>query len=259
MIRSRQLVCLASLLVGALGGCAAYTTPGRGADLSVVGVSPQTQRANTDTSIQVALDKKPLAVFPTGIAVARLQAPRYRSMTSESFGNGRYSIVTTRDIEKADTIERLSKLPMVHGIAPISRLLVSPKLDTDRPLREAAAQLHADMLLIYTLDTTFQKEDNAVPLTVVTLGLAPTKNVRVVSTASAALLDTRSGYVYGVAEATARDKAGTNAWQSDETADKTRRETEEQAFEKLVGELEQTWRGVVTRYAASPTTMPVMR
>jgi hypothetical protein len=243
---------LVLLVTALLTGCAAhYATPGRGADLGVLGVTPEERRAQTDATIQTALDKKPLAAFPTAIAVARVQAPGYTSLTAQGYGAGRYSVVTTRDVERDDAADRLAKLPMVLGVAPVNRLLLDPDLRSDRQLRGAAAQLHADVLLVYTLDTAFTDEDNAIPLTLVTLGIAPTKRVRVTTTASAVLMDTRNGYVYGVAEATARDDAGTNAWQSETTADKTRRDTEAAAFDKLVAQIEQTWRGVLNQYAGN--------
>jgi hypothetical protein len=245
-----RTIVLASFVLSTLTltGCSSYATPGRAADLRLLGVTPETRRAQTDSSIQSALDKKPLAAFPTAIAVARVQAPNYRSLTAEGYGTGRYSVVTTRDIETDDAVERLNKLPMTLGTAPLSRLLLTPHLQSDLELRNAAARLHADVLLIYTLDTTFTTDDHAIPLTLVSLGIAPTKRVRVTTTASAVLMDTRNGYVYGVAESTARDSAGTSAWQSETTADQTRRDTEREAFTRLVGQVEQTWRNVLTQY-----------
>jgi hypothetical protein len=249
---TRALIALAFALVFC-NGCSSYTTPGRGADMNVLGVrtapSEVDRRLATDSSVQAALDKRPLAQFPTAVAVARVQAPGYRSMTAEGWGQGKYSVVTTRDVESDAQVDRLNRLPMVLGIAPLNRMLIRSDLQSDRELRQAAAQLHADVLLVYTLDTTFNDQDNAKPLSVITLGLAPVRQVRVVTTASAVLLDTRNGYVYGVAEATERQQSGTNLWQTDTTADATRRDTESKAFEKLVGELEKSWTGVVTRYA----------
>ena len=108
-----------------------------------------------------SLGKRPLANFPTGIAAVRVQAPGYQSETAESWGAGRYSIVTTRDIEKDDVIGRIAAWPLVSGVAPINRLLLPVQLNSDMELRQAAAQLHADMLLVYTLDTTFRVQDKA--------------------------------------------------------------------------------------------------
>ena len=244
-------LCLAPLLTG----CASsYVTPGGPADLAAVGVagvSDETRAGQTDPGVAGYLDKEPLAKFPTAIAVARIQSPGYSSYRSQGYGTGRYSVVTTRDAESDASLERLQKLPMVAGIAPIGRMILSPDLQDDYALREAAAKLRADVLLVYTFDTQFRVAENARPLSVVTLGLAPSKQARVVTTASAALLDTRNGYVYGTAEATETQKRITNAWQSDEAVDAARRETESAAFDALVGELEATWRGVVARYAVA--------
>lgn len=227
-------------------GCSSYAVPGRGADMSLLGME------QTDRSVQAVLDRRPLASLPTSIAIARVERPGYRSETAESFGRGHYSVVTTRDIEAPEQIARLEHLPMVRGLAPIGRVLLPYDLNSDRELRQAAAELHADMLLIYTLDTTFAVDDKALPLTVITLGLSPNQQARVVCTASAVLMDTRNGYVYGIAEATARQNQLADAWTSDNAVDETRCRTESEAFVKLVDELQKTWTGVVRTMQTPP-------
>ena len=242
----------ASILVGLIclvGGCASYTTPGRGADMSQVGLTDLARKSLSDPDVRETLERQPLAAFPTGIAVARIQSQNYRSRTNSGTGEGRYSVVTTRDVEKEEQIVRLGKLPMVTGIAPMNRLLLPPTLNDDVPLRQAAAKLHADMLLIYTFDTAFYENDMASPVTLVTLGLSPTKTIRVVTTASAILVDTRNGYLYGLAESSATRSKITNAWMSKDALDDSRQKNEEEAFEKLVGEFEKTWAGVINQYA----------
>jgi hypothetical protein len=241
----------ALLLLPLVAGCAAsYTTPGGPANFERVGVTKTIREASTDGVIQKAFDKKPLARFPTGVAIVRVQAPEYASQTAQGVGSGAFSVVTTRDVEKPEQIERLSKLPMILGIAPLNRLLLTQNLKSDLELRQAAAQLQADVLLIYTLDTQFKTEDKAAPLSVITLGLSPNQQVRVTSTASAVLMDTRNGYIYGLAEATDQQNHMTSAWQNETAIDETRRSTETAAFGKLIGELETTWNGVVARYAS---------
>jgi len=232
------------------GGCASYVTPGRGADMAALGVTPEMRNQQTDDTIAQSLGKRPLAQFPAGIAAARVQAPGYRSETAQSWGTGRYSIVTTRDVEMPEQLARLEKLPLVSGIAPVNRLLLSDQLNSDLELRQAAARLHADMLLVYTIDTTFQVDDKVAPLTVVTLGLSPNQQARVVTTASAVLMDTRNGYIYGVAEASEQGSQLASAWTSTSAVDDARRRTESQAFGKLVGELEKTWGRVVQAYGS---------
>jgi hypothetical protein len=254
----RWILCLISVLLMSCGGCASYATPGRAADLRDVGAPDARELgAGTDATIRQAFDKQPLAKFPTGVAVVRIQQPGYyagyHQRSVQGWGQGRYSIVLTRDVEKPEQIERLSKLPQLQGIAPLGRLLIDgSNLNSDLPLRRAAAQLHADMLLIYTLDTVFNTENKAIPLSVVTLGLSPNKQVRLTTTASAVLLDTRTGYVYGLAEATAQENRFTNSWQDQVSIDETRRNTESAAFEKLVGELETTWGRVLRTYGGTP-------
>ena len=202
-------------------------------------------KAQTDAAISGNLDRHPLASLPAGIALVRVQAPGYRSDTAVGWGTGNYCIVTTRNVERPEQIERLAKMPMVSGIAPINRLLLSGSLNSDMELRQAAASLHADFLLIYTLDTTFTVDDKASPLTVLTLGLSPNQQARVLTTAAAVLMDMRNGYIYGVAEATESQNQLASAWTSANAVDETRCRTESAAFDKLVGELERTWMGVI--------------
>jgi hypothetical protein len=233
----------------ALVGCARYATPGGPANMRVM-LSPQAKAVMTDAPVSQAIDKQPLAKLPASVAVVRVQAPGYRSATAESWGQGAYSIVTTQDIQGEEAgMEKLGKLPMVKGLAPLNRLLLPLQLNSDLELRQAAGALHADMLLMYTLDTSFNVEDVAIPLSVITIGLSPNQVARVTCTASAVLLDTRNGYVYGVAEATDKQKQLANAWTNEAAVDQTRRRVEAEAFSKLVGNLEGMWSGVVNNVA----------
>lgn len=247
-------------LMALAGGCTSYVTPGRGAEMQTFAPA-SSFGVGTDGTIRSSFDKKPLASFPAAVAVARVQGPGYRSRTAQGWGSGKYSVVTTRDVEKPEQIQRLSRLPQLKGIAPINRLLLQGTLDSDLALRQAAAQVQADMLLIYTFDTTFNMENKARPLSVISLGLSPNKEVQVTTTASAVLMDTRNGFIYGLAEATSQESRFTNSWQDDVAMDETRRKTESAAFEKLVGELETTWQGVVTTYVrpASPPAISTGR
>ena len=102
------------------------------------------------------------------------------------------------------------------------------------------------MLLVYTLDTGFKVENKAVgPLTVISLGVLPTKKARVTTTASAALLDVRTGFIYGLAEATAIEEQRASVWSTADAIDSARKEAESAAFQKLVGEIARFWDDVV--------------
>ena len=235
-------------------GCASYAAPGPAADLQAVGVMPASIDAQTPDAIKAAMARRPMAQFPAGIAVVRVQAPGYQSLTTQGYGHGAYSVVTTREVETPEQVERMAKLPMVRGIAPVGRLMLPQTLTSDQELRQAAAQLQADMLLVYTLDTQFYVRDMAKPLTVVSLGLSPNQQARVVTTASAVLMDTRTGYVYGTAEASEHHNRLAAAWTSEDAIDAARIRTEREAFAKLIGELEKTWGMVIANHA--PATQP---
>ncbi|MDY7108286.1 MAG: hypothetical protein SYC29_06575 [Planctomycetota bacterium] len=245
-LRRYDLLAMAGATLLVLGGCAArYATPSRGADMSLFGGEKAKLQQFTDRKVQVALDRKPTARFPVTLAVVRVQEAGYRSRTARGYGSGEYSVVTTRDIEEDEDFKAINDLDRISGVATVNRLLLPARLSDDRELRAAAAAVHADMLLLYTLDTAFTTEDGMRPLTVLTLGLFPTKNVRVNSTASALLLDTRTGYVYGVAEASAEGAQLANAWTSGDAADQARRRIEREAFGRLVGRFEHAWADVV--------------
>ncbi|MDQ3439676.1 MAG: hypothetical protein M3478_04940 [Planctomycetota bacterium] len=251
-VRTAGVAGVLALACAGVGGCSSYATPGGAADLAVMGVQPDLAAAiasQTDVTMQEKFDRKPLARFPAAIAIARVQAPGYESHTAGSYGRGAYSVVTTRDVEKPEHLAKLAKLELISEVGPISRVLLPSQLKSDQELREAAAAMRADMLLIYTLDTNYYVRDMAKPLSVVTLGLSPNQQARVTTTASAVLMDTRNGYIYGLAEASESHNRLASAWTNDDAIDAARLKTEAAAFDKLVVELEKTWAGVVARYA----------
>lgn len=233
---------LLALTAFALGGCGghAYITPGAGADLAVF---------VEDREVQDAYTREPMATFPAVLAVARVQASGYWSYRSESYGRGRYSVVTTRDVETDDHVMRLAAMPEVRSVAPLNRLIVSSNLESLKDLRLAAAELHADVLLIYTFDTKFRVKDHDIgPLGIVSLGLLPNHEARITTTASAALYDVRSGFLYGLAESTSTANKMANSWRTSDAIDDARIKAEREAFEGLLNEVEKTWSGTVAMH-----------
>ena len=139
------------------------------------------------------------------MVAVRVQESGYESYTNKGYGHGNYSVVTLRDIEKDEDFDRLNKLAGIAQISLLSRLLLPNHLKSDRELRNAASRLQADMILIYTLDTDFYDRNSSTSLSIVSLGLAPTVQVRVITTVSAMVIDTQTGYIYGIVEETAKD------------------------------------------------------
>ena len=201
--------------------------------------------------MQESFAAKPAAGFPAGIAAVRVQAPRYRSYYTEReggvYGQGRYSIITVKEVEDDADIQRIAKLPQVGGLITLSTLLLPAQLQSDREIREAAARLKADMVLLYTFDTSFHDNDASVALNVITLGLSPTRRVFVRVAASALLIDTRTGFIYAALEANEKRQVTTNAWESRESADRARRDAEKAAFKALVSEFETNWPQIIER------------
>ena len=230
-----------SLVVALLGGCATYLPPGAKADLQAIGPA----------SIQEGFAAKPTSPFPAAIAAVRVQAPTYQSYYLEQnggkYGFGRYSIVTTHEVEEESQFDRVTKLPKVSGLVSINRMLLPPRLETDREVRDAAARLQADLVFLYTFDTAFFDTDLAKPLTVVSLGLSPTRKISVATTASALLLDTRTGYVYSAYEVTQKAQTLATSWGSRDAADDARRRNERQAFAKLIDEFIASWPKLLER------------
>jgi hypothetical protein len=212
-------------IVASLIGCASYIAPGAKADL----------QAFAPASIQEGFAAKATAPFPASIAVVRVQAPAYTNyrlqQTGGAYGSGRYSVITTREVEEESHVERIARLPQVVGVTSINRMLLPSNLEGDKELREAAARVQADLLFVYTFDTTFFDRDLAKPLTVITLGLSPTRKVYVTTTVSALLIDTRTGYVYSTYETTKKADTLSTSWGSSDAADEARRQNERQAFE----------------------------
>ncbi len=231
---------LVAMAFSLMQGCASYTTPAAGVELSTL----------TDVDIAEIMKVEPASEFPARMAVARVQAPGYVSRTNSSYGTGRYSVVTTRDIEDESDFEKLTQLEMLNGVAPLGRVLLPQNLDSIKDLRVAAAQLKTDLILIYSVDTAFHVEGTPLgPLSAITLGFLPNKKAFVSSTTSGALVDVRTGYIYGVAESTEREEQRTTVWNTQDAIDKARLTAEKASFKSFIGEFEKLWKNTLSQYS----------
>ena len=228
-----------------LCGCSTYTTPGAGVSLGAI--------SEADGDIAAAFQREPAMTFPAQLAVVRVAAPGYRSGSNDSVGTGAFGIVTTRDIETDESFARLGRMPQVGAVAPVSRLLVPARLGNVRDLRAAAAQLKADALLIYTIDTRFRTESADVgPLQTIALGFLPTRKAVVNATCAFMIVDVRTGFVYGTGEVTATEDQRSNLWGSEQAIEAARLRAERRAFEEGLGEVEELWASILARHASRP-------
>jgi hypothetical protein len=242
---TRILAFVAILMALATSCSVKYVTPGSDVKISNL----------ADEDISKLLSNKPASDFPVNIAIARIQHSTYTSYTysggeQKQPSDRKFSLILTRDAGEDDAFKKLGELNGVKQAAPFNRLLLPYNYQSIKDLRLAAAKMKANMLLVYTFDTEFKiGTRNYGPQNVFSLGYLKNKDVKVVTTASMALFDVQTEYLYGLAEATADEIKKSNAWKKQDEVDKLRTATERKAFDKLVGEIEQMWPGVVKEYS----------
>ncbi len=134
-------------------------------------------------------------------------------------------------------------------IGTLNRLLISPRLTSDVQIREAVAKLQADAVFLYTFSTSFWDKDKLPPLTLLTLGLAPTRTYEVFSTASALLMDARTGYIYGVFEGSDGESGRATVWNNKSAMEGARKKAEGDAYEKLLEAFVSRWPQIYERYS----------
>lgn len=210
----RKLVAVCSLLLLACG-CAHYETPGGGVSIPAI----------TDSTIAEALQRQPAAQFPAHVIVARVQAA----------SDGRYNVLTTRDIETEEDFTALASLPGIAGVGPLNRILLPIELRSAQELREAAAHLRGDIILLYTVNTAFEKS-------------------RIVTTCAAAFVDVRTGYVYGVAEGSAADTRPPTSWRT-KAVDAARLKVERDAFSAALKEIAKAWTSIDAEYSRTTASL----
>lgn len=234
----RRLIVLIAAL---LGGCASYVTPGAPANLEAI------HRAD----IAEVASRSPAAVFPARLAIVRVQARDDCSYSSGPIAVGSYSVVPTQELLATGALGGIAAWPRVQDVALVNRLLLPSRLESLDDLRVAAARLRTDILFVYTVDTQFRVRGHGFgPLSVISLGLVPDRDACVDSTASAMFTDVRTGFVYGITEATATATGLTNAWGSSDTLDRKRLEAERAAVSLLLLEAGRTWQGIIGEHGA---------
>lgn len=227
---------LCAFLVLLCAGCASYRTPGGPAPFAKLGLE-------AGDAIQ-----PPAPQFPLRLALVRVQAPGYRSYTADGSGQGRYSVVADDALADETQLQAVAKWPALSGAARLDASLLPAALDSLGELRLAAAKMQADVLLVYTLDTSLHAGDRAYEAAAKIALEAPDGESSVASAASAVFIDVRTGYDYGSATAGVQLDAPAETWRSREALDGRRVEAERQAFAALLAAAQTSWRGIVARF-----------
>ncbi|MEM8783758.1 MAG: hypothetical protein AAGE65_13010 [Planctomycetota bacterium] len=235
--------------LGAIAGLAEPSALGGGAKGRMLGEASEASEPLPEGFVPLSA-VEPVAEFPVNMVAARVQAGNFRGEAVYRPDGASFSIVTARNVESDEALEKLFELPGVEQVQPMNRLLVPNRLRDAKDLRESAAVVKANMLLLYTFDTTFRQDDQDVgPLNILALGFLPNQKITVNSTASAVLIDTQSGFVYGVAEASADTAENTNIYRGRDGIDALRNQAEREAFDRLADEITRMWTRVFTQFS----------
>ncbi len=216
------------LIVCVSAGCKHYVTPGSGVALGGI----------HGAGIDAALQREPASPLPARVVTARLQSSGYLSQSNTSYSHGRFSVVTARDVETEADFERLAATSTISALAPLTRMLLPQRLDDLQTLRAASAELKADLLIVYSIDTAFRTDVGRVgPLQAISLGFLPNRKSHVDATTSAMVVDVRSGFVWGVAEATASHRQRSDYWGTRAAIERARFAAESESFGAVVTQL----------------------
>jgi len=224
-----------------LAGCSSYVNSRAAADHRA-----KAEAAFSHPLIARAYNAKPAMTFPATIGLAPMDHETQLPL---------------RNLDATGKLDALKSLPQLAHVTNVSSLLISTNGEiagpngqpvalwnkSDLALREAAARLHCDAVLLLKIDTSVTDGKVFAPLTLVTLGMFPNDRTEVISTALAALVDTRTGYVYATAERSAGKTCHAISW-DDDTRDRTMRLANQKAMEKLFSDFPALWSGIVAKH-----------
>lgn len=226
------------LAAGLCSACASYVTPGgaaRLADLNPPGAAAEVSR-------------QPSPSFPVRLGLIRVQAPQYVSFSSAGIGEGRFSVVDAAELLDDAQLQKLAAWTQVARASTLDTALLPASFESLDDLRLAAAKMQVDILLAYTVDTTFKTAARQYePRSKLSLGDKP-EEAAVASTVSAAFVDVRTGFTYATVRAQAQAGDLAAAWTSATALDGKRLAVERQAFGAFAVEAEKTWALIVGRY-----------
>jgi hypothetical protein len=182
-----------------------------------------------------------------GAMSASLPWPAVLAVARVDDNSGALISIQPREAELPVDLARIQRQPGVEALVLLNPLVVGPGPQPREHIRQAAGDLGADVLLLYSIRTGPPREGVTIPgLGVASLGLIPNETYSRVTTASGVFVDVRSGKVLGVAEGTARATQLSNAYGSSAAEESARARSETRAFSQLSEELVQVWKGLAS-------------
>jgi hypothetical protein len=240
-LTAHRILLLASFLLASLGGCSTHwITPGAGSDLARLGTA----------NLAVAFGRKPTALFPSFMTVVRIQAPGYGG----AGGSRRFVVLEPED----DDVARDEDLRTMAGWEEIGRVErmhaggLSEDIDSLDALR-ATLDDDTDLLFVHSMDTRLDRLDDhedALPAGApFSFGPLSAAELEIAATASALIVDVRTGFVYGFSRFTSRRASSTRSWKNVEALEAARREIEREAFEGVLRASRRKWERAIMHYA----------
>ncbi len=249
------MACCAGLAMGLGAGCASSYKGVVAERAPLSELSPELEGL-TDQKIELYLKAGAQPVFPTSLAVAKLAG-----VTMFDHGNGTRSMVRdSRQLavmqpDEAEGWKSLTELrgmtgkPLVDRVHIINSLLASGDADLKK-LRDAAAMLHAPVLLVYMQNDASASGVNDAAMaywTIVGLFTVPGHTVGHHCVCQGLLVDTRSGAILASLEGQSLREEKVLAGAVDIAAGRTRREARAESADKLREESRQALRTVAMR------------
>ncbi|MEX8498171.1 MAG: hypothetical protein AB3X41_00905 [Leptothrix ochracea] len=235
-----------SLLVS----CANYRTPGMGLAVHEMAESGHPENSDLDSAMQ----PQPAAMLPLRLVLVRIQRAGYPSMYEPCYGNGRYCVLTVREVESNADLEQMADLPQVASLIPIPRRLIPDRINTTLDVRRNLADAHiGDITLFYSIDTqALVGDDDAAPLSKLKKSLQVDQTVTMRSRITATLVDVRTGFIYLQTQTDLSETLPGWIWTRQDSANHAHENVERKAFHALVGEISRHWRDVITPLAWRP-------
>jgi hypothetical protein len=203
--------------------------------------------ANVDDDVREIASIEPTLAFPARIGLARIK-------------HG--ALVTVPADEGYIWQETVKNLGPLYGeFVPVSPLITSivskpnnPDMSRDAALiadiRRGAARQHLDYVLVYEVGSSRREKANALALadlTVIGMFVLPSRSIDIEASASAILLDVRTGYPYATITSHAEKSGLSRAVSEYSTGRKLADTAEERAVAKLAADVEQGMEQLATR------------
>lgn len=216
-------------------GCSTYVPPGGKVSTgSLAGTGPQGKNGPMPTN-----------ALPASVLMVRAQSSTYTNYYIErnggKYGVGKYSVVATWDVEEQPQFDRISRLPQVKRVVTLIPSVLPDRFYSGQELCLIAQHLQAEMIFVYTFDTSFYGENPIQALGGIPVGLFQSQKVSGMTTASGVLFDARTGFIYFAVGSEEKANVPSKSLRSKDAADRARIWLEKGAFNKLIEYFECSW------------------